>query len=108
MSFPTTSSTFNSIAPSSINIFVPGSTSLYNSLYVTETFSSSPVMSSLTNVNFCPSFSWIFVFLPVYNIPVLISGPFISNNIGIGRSFSSLILIIVSDFSDCSSQLPCE
>ena len=57
ISFPTTSSTFNSIAPSSINIFVPGTTSLYNSLYVTETPSSFPVTSSLYNVNFCPSFN---------------------------------------------------
>ena len=32
ISLSTISSTFNSIAPSSINIFVPGSTSLYNSL----------------------------------------------------------------------------
>ena len=83
-------------------------TSLYNSLYVTETPSSFPSISSLNKVNFCPSFNSIFLFFPVYNIPVLISGPFISNNNATGTFNSFLNLIISSVFSDCSSQLPCE
>lgn len=52
MSLPAISSTTNSIAPSSIKTFEPGFTSLYNSLYVTDTLSLSPTISSFTKVNF--------------------------------------------------------
>ena len=108
MSLSTISSTTSSIAPSSINILAPGFTSLYNPLYDTDTLSLSPIISSFTNTNFCPSSSGIFSFFPVTNIPVLISGPCMSNIIAIGKSNSFLNLITSSVFSDCSSQLPCE
>ena len=50
MSLPAISSTTNSIAPSSIKTFEPGFTSLYNSLYVTDTLSLSPTISSFTKL----------------------------------------------------------
>ena len=56
MSLPSIFSTSNSIFPSSINIVVPGSTSLYKSLYVIDVFVLSPIISSFTNVNVSSAF----------------------------------------------------
>ena len=65
--------TSNSIRPSSINIWVPTSTSLVRFLYVTETFVSSPTTSSVVKMKVSP-FTNV-TFLSSFRVLVLISGP---------------------------------
>ena len=88
ISFSTISFTLSSIVPSFINIVLPISMSLYNSLYVIETLSWFPIISSFSKVNVAPLFKYISSFS---NLPILISGPCVSSNNGIGSPSSPLI-----------------
>ena len=92
MSLPSIFSTSNSIFPSSINIVVPGSTSLYKSLYVIDVFVLSPIISSFTNVNVSSAFK---VTGFSSNFPVLISGPCVSKSIATGKPTSALACFIL-------------
>ena len=58
-------------------------------------------------MNSCPSFIVTFS-SPDSNFPVLISGPFVSNNKATGLFNFSLTLLIVAIFSAFSSYPPCE
>ena len=89
ISLSTISFTFNSIVPSFISIVLPMSTSLYSSLYVIDTFVSSPNSSEFSNVKVAPFSNK--TFLSSLNLPILISGPCVSNSKGIGNPSSPLI-----------------
>ena len=93
------------ISPSSIRIESPGSTSLYNSLYVIVTFFSVPSISSVVSVNSWPGFNSSF---PPSTSPIRISGPLVSRSAATGLSYflrSSLSFWIRPL---CSSWGPCE
>ena len=86
--------------PSLIKIVFPTDTSLYNSLYVIDTFVSSPNSSAFNNVNVAPFSNK--TFLSSLNFPILISGPCVSSRRGIGNPSSPLIhlnTLILSSWS---------
>ena len=100
MSFPSIFLTIVSIVPSLINIFVPICTSLYKFLYVIDTFVLFPKISSFVKVNTSPFSSTI---SSLANFPILISGPFVSNNNDIGLLTLFLTSFTLSILSCCSS-----
>ena len=105
-SCPTIFSTSILIRPSSIKITEPGSTSLYKSGYVMFTrFSSPMIFSPPTNVNVWPEKTWT---LPFSKLPVLISGPFVSNNMATGLLHFSLNSLTLFILPKCSSWEPWE
>ena len=70
-----------------------------------EALSEVPIISSVVNMNFCPSLSSAF---PPEKSRSLISGPFVSSNVATGSFSSPLIFTTLANFFLCSSWLPWE
>ena len=105
MSSPRISFTISSMSPSSIKIRFPGFSSWYNCGYVIDAIEAFPRISRPVSTNCCPGSNVTF---PSSNIPVRISGPFVSKSIATGFPHFSRIALRRSIRSFCSSWLPCE
>ena len=100
------SRTVSSMSPSSIRIFLPIWTSSTRPPYVIETFVLSPSISFVVSTNLSPASR--LTFLPPFNTPVRISGPFVSSRMATGFFSSSRIFLSISILDFCSSWSPWE
>ena len=94
-----------SISPSSMRMCVPRETSLGRPAKLIDTISDVPCTSRVVSVKLCPAFSSTF---GSANLPMRISGPFVSASSATGSPSSLRMRLTASTRTFCSSCVWCE